>query len=95
MAEFIDREEIYKAMSGLDWQDLLPCHFKEIVDEIPVADVAPVVHAHWEHHDDDLYAGGGYNECTFCGWRISDWIFVSVPNYCPNCGARMDEEEGK
>lgn len=37
MATLIDRDELYKALSAWDWQDLyLPVHFKELVDELPV-----------------------------------------------------------
>ena len=34
-------------------------------------------------------------ECSVCGGRISDSTLAdnSKPNYCPNCGARMDEVE--
>lgn len=32
----INRDDVYKALSSLDWQDLyLPVHFKEIIDDIP------------------------------------------------------------
>ena len=52
--------------------------------------VAPVKHGRWIY-DDEAYPGGnpyGHYECDQCG--------ESAPhktNYCPNCGARMDEVE--
>lgn len=59
---------------------------KEEISKIPAADVAPVVHGRWEI---------GNQFCPVCGkdkfagldadiW--CDWL----PDYCPNCGARMD-----
>lgn len=39
MSNLIDRNELYKALSQWDWQDLyLPVHFKELVDELPAVD---------------------------------------------------------
>lgn len=36
MSNLIDRDELYKALSAWDWQELyLPVHFKELVDDIP------------------------------------------------------------
>lgn len=43
-------------------------------------DVVPVVHAKWEwsYHNDE-------SECSNCGhWSVAE------TNYCPNCGAKMD-----
>ena len=68
------------------------------IKEIPAADVAPVVHAHW-------YMRGGRACCSNCNVKSlwgSDWDgcknhereFVSAKsNYCPNCGAKMDSNE--
>jgi hypothetical protein len=39
--------------------------------------------------------GRGGNECTECGWYApsyqsgAEWL----ANYCPHCGAKMEEEE--
>lgn len=65
---------------------------KEAVDAIPDADVKPVVHAHWI----DTY-GHSLFECSACECEFSDSILLldhtsEFPNYCPNCGAIMDEE---
>ena len=52
-----------------------------------VADVAPVRHGRWI--EQDKYTFGTMYDCSICGDRILDnghsW------NYCPNCGAKMDE----
>ena len=51
------------------------------------ADVAPVVHGRWIEHK--KYIFGTMYDCSVCDNRILDnghaW------NYCPNCGARMEE----
>ena len=54
---------------------------------IPAVDVAPVRHGHWI--EKWKYDFGTICDCSICGTRIFDdghtW------NYCPNCGAKMDE----
>ena len=57
----------------------------KLIDEIPAADVAPVVHGRWE-----IVVGSNgkeYMVCTCC--RVSQDL-TGVFTYCPNCGCRMD-----
>ena len=60
------------------------------IDAIPTADVAPVVHGKWVLNDDQVY------ECKECGY-VPSFDGYTYFNYCPNCGAKMDErrEDGK
>ena len=64
---------------------------RSIIYRTPTADVAPVVHGKWiskNHH--------GYEWvfiCSNCGY-IDGYPFNDRSNYCPNCGAKMDEKEG-
>lgn len=59
---------------------------REKVQNIPAADVAEVVHGKW---DDSLDGITPY--CSICG--RSHKLMVRTPNYCPNCGAKMDGGE--
>ena len=54
----------------------------KLIDEIPAADVAPVVHGRWIMHDDEF---GLTCECSVC-----DIETMGNGNYCRNCGAKMD-----
>ena len=54
----------------------------KLIDEIPAADVAPVVHGRWIMHDDEF---GLTCECSVCHIET-----MGDGNYCPNCGTRMD-----
>jgi uncharacterized OB-fold protein len=49
----------------------------EGIKHLPAVDAVEVVHANWENG----------MKCSECG-QI-DW---TKPNYCPNCGAKMDGE---
>ena len=61
------------------------------IDEMPAADVAPVRHGYWiEQCEESLYS------CSACG---TEWITIEgTPeengmDFCPHCGAKMDERE--
>lgn len=63
------------------------------VRHAPTADVAPVVHGMW------IYDGGNeyvdHYHCDQCQEEIDlcNEIYTEPkPNYCQNCGARMDKE---
>ena len=65
----------------------------EFVENLPAADVAPVVHARWGDYEAFPLAPSmnGY-PCGNCGMHFSPSV-VPVLKYCPNCGAKMDKEE--
>ena len=99
MAKYIEREELVEWIKRIPLKDLsdglglcrviMEEDFKRAIRTIPdgaITDVAPVVHGRWI--DGDPY-------CPICRkdkfrgldadvW--SDW----KPDYCPNCGAKMD-----
>ena len=68
---------------------------KNILDYIPAANVAPVVHGEWKITHGEI--GDPFNNqvfdtidlftCSICGecFDVSE-----ARNYCPNCGAKMD-----
>lgn len=59
-------------------------NIKELINAIPAADVAPVVHGVWVcvHKIDPI---SGYR-CSKCRRRVG----FDITPYCPNCGAKMD-----
>lgn len=84
MSEYISRQAVLDELEKLDWQDLyLPIHFKQILDDVPPADVRPNIHARWE--------GDGYGHiiCTACkGAKLN----THRSKFCDSCGAIMDGE---
>lgn len=63
-----------------------------IVEELPAADVAPVVHGRWVRIYEDGEPAIGQHKigvcCSKCMKMPKDKITES--DYCPNCGAKMD-----
>ena len=100
MAEYIEREALLKHLRECEGTPpeigyTYPI-FKALecfVEDVPAADVAPVVHGRWVQvichvEFEDGFVDRLYECCSRChkpnGRKTSD--------YCPNCGARMDGE---
>lgn len=62
----------------------------KMVELLPAADVAEVKHGHWKPKGVLIRSPGVKNyTCSVCG---CDGFHTK---YCPECGAKMDEEGGK
>ena len=102
MAKYIAREALVEWLKRVPLKDLsdglglcrviMEDDFKKAIKKMPkgiIADVAPVRHGQWI--EQEKYTFGTFYDCSICDNRILDnghsW------NYCPNCGAKMDEEE--
>ena len=60
-----------------------------LIDNQPTVDAEPVKHGRWiEVSDGSGYVGEPCEACSVCGMQ-TDY----PSNYCPNCGAKMDEVE--
>lgn len=53
------------------------------IDDMPTEDVQEVQHGRWINH-------GSFEVCSVCGEE--QYGHDSGRHYCPNCGAKMDEE---
>lgn len=89
MARFIDAENVKAYIFGqfVDRirHDILDA-VVDGVDDIESEDLEPVIHAGWiEQYD----AGGKFYMCSNCVQSTN-----YKENYCPNCGAKMDEKKG-
>ena len=56
-----------------------------MIEDMPAADVAPVRHGRWI-----IDSAGGKIACSDCGCIYLGHNGGLPPNYCPNCGCRMD-----
>ena len=89
MDEYIERETACRAFSTDDTlSGYEKAYCREIVKQIPSADVAPVRHGRWIDK-------GEYAVCTECGGRsVTQYDGVEpiplMTQFCLNCGAKMD-----
>lgn len=104
MAEYIERERALEILqdSAYAYGDYsversVYLSAKERIGRIPAAGVASVRHGRWiitkEFNSIVDMAVSKYT-CSACGeYRLSAVTLSQATKYCPNCGARMDEEE--
>lgn len=59
------------------------------LNALPNVDAEPVRHGHWIIHVDELSPADSTQECSAC--HGEEWLGIKHENYCPNCGAKMDE----
>jgi hypothetical protein len=78
-----------------NWKDL-----DEVLNDAPTADVVEVRHGRWIFNPDGTDWGIGAWKCSLCKCkndnlgadnRFSPHIYAGS-NFCPHCGAKMDEE---
>ena len=93
MAEYIKKEALMFALCKeiigdgdyYNGKDDMQDEIRDMVSRFPAADVAPVRHGRWLPFHST--AAGDIQYCSDCEIGCT-W----KPNYCPNCGAKMDLE---
>lgn len=89
MAEYINR----KALLQKAWDADTRIGYVQVVDvgdilDMPVADVAPVVHGRWVHLGGDEWCRSA---CGFVITTDGSWD-KPTKKYCEDCGAKIDEK---
>lgn len=90
MAEYIEREALCYQLAKQATIDGQPRAIKRaarIVADFPASDVRPVVRGEWIKHPQWKWI---YAECSEC-----KTVFDVKSNFCPNCGAWMEESNEK
>lgn len=107
MAEYIEREEMIGELDELISNISFTSPYQNEIDRMiegmerardcvynaETADVQPVVHGKWIDHMVRDW------RCSECGEKIhkvrkvDGYCYNDKPNYCHNCGAKMDLEE--
>lgn len=105
MGDYIEREKLQKRLDRIvDVNDLqmdrawyTPYGINALIEEIPAADVRPVVHGHWIA-EEEAEERGDYSlrdTCSVCGHCDWDCTESESFNFCPNCGADMRAKEAE
>lgn len=82
MYEYIERKAIRDALYDAN---AITMSGVKILNQFPVADVAPVWHGRWVPFHSEV--AGDIQYCSAC-----EIGFDAKTDYCPNCGAKMDSE---
>lgn len=93
MADYIERGtgvSIFRAKANMAvLSDAAPYFEKaaQMLEKLPAADVAPVVHGRWMYEKTE----GGFHiwRCSRCGRGMNDNP-EGIDLYCYHCGAKMD-----
>lgn len=102
MAEYIERDQAREVICG--WCEYAgscladdyywnKCDAKRRLDDIPSADVQPVVHGHWKMHD--ICSVAEIKPCPFCGSEEVHTAINTIDNWfvmCEGCGASGRDE---
>lgn len=85
MSDLISREAAIKTINDNVSTIAEKTFYDCLLYRIPSVDAVPVVHGKW------VNVIGGFFEmgrCSVCGGQ---WPTAGGLNFCPNCGAKMDE----
>lgn len=76
---------------------VLNFYMPKIIDDAPTIDAEPVRHGKWEEISSVRKIGKcniPISKCVCCGFSLCDILNNNgLYNYCPNCGAKMDQED--
>lgn len=92
MDDYISRDKAAKVLCmacGNAACDPFECSFYKVMEDVPAADVRPVVRARWE--DETGYIFSNLAQRVYCPACKSYAYFypITAKNFCPNCGADM------
>lgn len=103
MAKYINADELLQELDSYKFEgnltDTVILAVKAFVSALPVANVRPVVHAHWINTGYENSTGNIYR-CSYCEKiynpekkAVEQTRQSEKPQFCPACGAIMDENK--
>lgn len=97
MARYIDADKVlFKIQYRERTYGCFTKMYSKVIKDAPTADVRPERHGAWKRVSDDDQDEG----CYFCSECKEDFSYAVddddlLPNFCPNCGAKMDGKSGE
>lgn len=88
MFEYIEKADLIRKARQLFGSEWYTERVVSLVESQPVVDVAPVRRGHWKRDRENRPI---CSECAEEPYRNGDY---NPPNYCPNCGAKMEVGNG-
>ena len=85
----IDADKLIERINGTGYVEQIKSNFLFIANMLPTVDAVEVVRSKWVEAED---IGDCCYACLNCGF-IRDGYLSYPANYCPNCGAKMEEEQ--
>lgn len=88
MVKYITKEAALNTIFSEPPEAHYPSWYAERIKALPAADVAPVTHGWWNADE----------TCSLCGEKSTEGLDATkwnywLPNYCPNCGAKMGRKD--
>ena len=80
-----------KQLHELQSAEDMPIYYKPIIAEVInvlLMDTKEVNHGHWIYKEHDYPLAHAFYICSECGYPHG----LAIDNYCPHCGAKMNEE---
>lgn len=87
MDEYIKKQDTIDLIMSQPADAHYPSWYVDLVNKIPTADVAPVVHGKWI---ESANFDAGFWVCSKCRFVSKAIAAHKLYGYCPNCGAKMD-----
>jgi hypothetical protein len=93
MTDYIKREDALEQFDYYDLGEYLTTQIRDMLMDIPSADVAPVRHGRWDTNEDNRIVCSECKHGAPYMYKISDKLIMQeLTDYCPYCGAFMDKE---
>ena len=90
MTRLIDADELVGCLRNDPLFDLVERYgITGVIEAQPTVDAVPVRHGKWTNH---ILGSTGYGTTVMHQCSECECMTISRFSYCPNCGARMDEE---